>query len=763
MQILSNLLLLVVGSLLLGLQRLLYGPLRPIEVEQLYEKAWFAVTETCLAMTIFRDEVGAWFVVMFVSLLVGKVWGWIGEGRVEVLEQQPPENPRLFHARLTASLAASLLFDAYLLKYSVSTVQQQARPNMMVMFAFEFAVLTVSSASTCLRYAISLREAAIIKEQTTARLEERRREIVRHREAAARSAAEAGEDPPEEVPIDEVLDEADIDAPGWEEKSRWVFYLDLATGSYRVAPVYGKYANQIADFVKLFLYLTFFCVLCMFYGMPIHIIRDVALTIRSFYKRITDFLKYRHATRDMNDRYLDATEEDIRSQDVCIICREGMRAWQQPGAEEEHAEGPLSPADGRLRPKKLPCGHILHFACLRSWLERQQNCPTCRQPVLTSSPQSPAVPRAPEQWRAGQGQGAAPERPGMNDNQHHADQNRVRFFNLGPIRLGFGAGHDLRGLEQQFNNQQVQQGNAGNNGNVHQFGFSLGMGRPQRHTGAPGQSTSPNLQSQLQTIEQQLMRDIQNLRLQNEQLHVVRALQGELARLRIAYANNTGPHIEIQGGAGQLQSQQQQQHILSTFAQQPHAAMSALGANASSQAMSAGNPNMPPGITIPEGWTLLPLQPLSDLQGSPAPLQNNNSGDNRSSVSTAPTAGVPRAVAPQPDAMATSSVSSETAPATNTTTNSDAHVRDLTSHHPRPTENPHPPGDEGSAENAPQWSFHSEPQPSSLVNTGSSQTRRSDTNTGGTKDDFLKRRNSEGKDKGKATTVEDAEESDENS
>ena len=90
LQILTNVCLLAVGFLLFWLQRLLYGPLRPIETEQLYEKAWFAVTETCLAMTIFRGELGAWFLVMFVSLLVGKVWGWIGEGRVEFLEQQPP-------------------------------------------------------------------------------------------------------------------------------------------------------------------------------------------------------------------------------------------------------------------------------------------------------------------------------------------------------------------------------------------------------------------------------------------------------------------------------------------------------------------------------------------------------------------------------------------------------------------------------------------------------------------------------------------------
>ena len=219
---------------MLGLQRVLYGPLRPIEVEQLYEKAWFAVTETCLAMTIFREEIGAWFMVMFVSLLIGKVWAWIGEGRVEVLQQQPPTEPRLFHARLSTSLILSFLLDFLLLKYTVATVRRQARPNMMVMFAFEFAVLAVTSLSTCARYGISLREAGIIQQQTNAQLRERREQIQRDRDAARREALESNQDPLEEPTLDELLDESDIDVPGWEEKGRYIFYLDIVTGKARL-------------------------------------------------------------------------------------------------------------------------------------------------------------------------------------------------------------------------------------------------------------------------------------------------------------------------------------------------------------------------------------------------------------------------------------------------------------------------------------------------------------------------------------------------
>lgn len=216
---------------MLGLQRLFYGPLRPIEIEQLYEKAWFAITETCLAMTIFREEVGGWFLVMFVCLLIGKVWGWIGEGRVEILEQQPPLNPRLFHARLSVSLIVSTLFDTFMLRYSINTVLLHARPNMMVMFAFEFAVLTVTSLSTAARYTICLREAAVIKNQ----IKDRRAQIRRDRVSAqsreqtaddsAASEAQVGDNA-----IEDEIDSLDIDVPGWEEKGRWIFYLDLATG-----------------------------------------------------------------------------------------------------------------------------------------------------------------------------------------------------------------------------------------------------------------------------------------------------------------------------------------------------------------------------------------------------------------------------------------------------------------------------------------------------------------------------------------------------
>ncbi|KAJ3309858.1 E3 ubiquitin-protein ligase hrd1 [Boothiomyces sp. JEL0838] len=146
----------------------------------------------------------------------------------------------------------------------------------------------------------------------------------------------------------------------WEEKSIYFFYIDL-----------------LLDFFKLAAYIVFFAVVVSHYGIPLHIVRDVYITLRSFLQRVRDLIRYKQATRNMNERYPTATAEELGQTDgVCIVCREEMRL---------PVEG-LNPTPLQETPKKLPCGHLFHFRCLRSWLERQQSCPTCRQSVLDNTP-----------------------------------------------------------------------------------------------------------------------------------------------------------------------------------------------------------------------------------------------------------------------------------------------------------------------------------------------------------------------------------------
>lgn len=232
------------------------------------------------------------------------------------------------------------------------------------MFGFEYVLLAIASISTLMRYGLSLVELAVTQRQENARDEARR---VAREQARQQATAEGAE-----APLQVEEEDDDTDVPGWEEKGRWVFYLDLAT-----------------DLVKALVYMGFFTVLMTFYGIPIHIMRDLFMSVRSLIKRINDFIQYRNATRDMNTRYPDATGDDLSRENICIVCREEMRPWTPPGAEGAPSGRRV---DERQRPKKLPCGHILHFSCLRSWLERQQVCPTCRRPVLGESTPPPTQP-----------------------------------------------------------------------------------------------------------------------------------------------------------------------------------------------------------------------------------------------------------------------------------------------------------------------------------------------------------------------------------
>ncbi|KAI1405650.1 hypothetical protein F4819DRAFT_443218, partial [Hypoxylon fuscum] len=606
LMILINLVLLFYGSFVWGLQRLCYGPLRPVEIEQLYEKAWFAVTETCLAMTIFREEVGAWFLVMFTALVTGKVWEWIGEGRVEVLEQQPPVNPRLFHTRLSISLLLSVVYDTWLFTYAVNAVIQQARPNMMVMFLFEFAILTACSFRTGFRYVLSLVEADIVRKQTKQRLEERRRqvreqraEIMRRRESGETAEAEAAEQ--EELPDEDDIDETDIDVPGWESKGQWVLSLDLFT-----------------DFVKLGIYSAFFAILMMFYGLPIHIMRDLFMTARSFVKRLGALLRYRKALQDMS-KYPDATQEELSREDTCIICREEMRPW------DPSASGAIE----RIRPKKLPCGHILHFGCLKSWLERQQVCPTCRRPVTIdgAAPNGAAAPGA----NFG-GQPNAPGQPAGGNRAANAGQpaqargGNMRVFQLGPIRLGFAQGNAQNIHEMAQRLRLPLDG-----GNI-----PIAPAAPAQVPPAPasrannGIGSIMEMQAQLLDISQRIQQEIQTLQTSQAELQTLFALTAELNRLRQMHQE---PQAMPMGARyGQLGVDVHTNPYLPSLLPQalPPFPMTQMpprtstptinryGGASYSAALPAGSPDLPEGVVIPPGWSLLPLQRLDGQQPQPS-------------------------------------------------------------------------------------------------------------------------------------------------
>ncbi|KAL2518474.1 ERAD-associated E3 ubiquitin-protein ligase HRD1A [Abeliophyllum distichum] len=143
---------------------------------------------------------------------------------------------------------------------------------------------------------------------------------------------------------------------------KYVFYVSdmLMDGQWEKKAVYTFYLELIRDLLHLTMYMCFFLVIFMNYGVPLHLIRELYETFRNFKIRVADYIRYRKITSNMNDRFPDATPEELNTSDAtCIICREEMTTA-----------------------KKLICGHLFHVHCLRSWLERQNTCPTCRALVV---------------------------------------------------------------------------------------------------------------------------------------------------------------------------------------------------------------------------------------------------------------------------------------------------------------------------------------------------------------------------------------------
>lgn len=54
-----------------------------IYLQHLLERVWYAVTETCLAFTVFRDDFSPKFIALFTLLLFLKSFHWLAEDRVD--------------------------------------------------------------------------------------------------------------------------------------------------------------------------------------------------------------------------------------------------------------------------------------------------------------------------------------------------------------------------------------------------------------------------------------------------------------------------------------------------------------------------------------------------------------------------------------------------------------------------------------------------------------------------------------------------------
>uniref|UniRef100_A0A131XEV5 RING-type E3 ubiquitin transferase n=1 Tax=Hyalomma excavatum TaxID=257692 RepID=A0A131XEV5_9ACAR len=343
------------------MRKVFFGQLRAAEMEHLIERSWYAVTETCLAFTVFRDDFSPKFVALFTLLLFLKCFHWLAEDRVDYMERSPVIS-YLFHVRVIALLLLLGFLDYAFVAHAYHTTLTKGA-SVQVVFGFEYAILLSIVANIYVKYFLHTMDLH-------------------------------SENP-------------------WENKAVYLLYTEL-----------------IISFVKVVLYLAFMAIMIKIHTFPLFAIRPMYLSMRAFKKAFNDVIMSRRAIRNMNTLYPDATPEELASADnVCIICREEMVGGGN---------------------KRLPCSHIFHTACLRSWFQRQQTCPTCRMDVLRQ-------PAAAAAAAAANNVAAPPPAAGQAAPQVPPNVPGQAFPQWPPGMAGFPLFPPFQQLQQHFIQQQQQQ------------------------------------------------------------------------------------------------------------------------------------------------------------------------------------------------------------------------------------------------------------------------------------------------------------------
>ncbi|OAY75088.1 ERAD-associated E3 ubiquitin-protein ligase HRD1 [Ananas comosus] len=128
---------------------------------------------------------------------------------------------------------------------------------------------------------------------------------------------------------------------------KYVFYVSdmLMEGQWERKAVYTFYLELVRDLLHLSLYIFFFLVIFVNYGIPLHLIRELYETFRNFRIRIADYIRYRKITSNMNERFPDATPEELNAALVVPPENRASASRRQHGGPAATGFSP-QPSDG---------------------------------------------------------------------------------------------------------------------------------------------------------------------------------------------------------------------------------------------------------------------------------------------------------------------------------------------------------------------------------------------------------------------------------
>ncbi|XP_056134456.1 E3 ubiquitin-protein ligase AMFR-like [Lampris incognitus] len=188
----------------------------------------------------------------------------------------------------------------------------------------------------------------------------------------------------------------DLNHPGtWESKGTYVYYTDF-----------------IMELAMLFLDLMHHIHMLLFGNIwlsmaSLVIFMQLRYLFHEVQRRVRRHKNYLRVIDNMEARFAVATAEELAANnDDCAIC------W-----------------DTMITARKLPCGHLFHNSCLRSWLEQDTSCPTCRMSLNINGDagQAGGQQQGASENNIGPGGPAADTRPHINQHNHffHFDGSRI--------------------------------------------------------------------------------------------------------------------------------------------------------------------------------------------------------------------------------------------------------------------------------------------------------------------------------------------------
>lgn len=131
----------------------------------------------------------------------------------------------------------------------------------------------------------------------------------------------------------------------WENRGTYVYYTELV---FELTALIVDFCHHIHMLLwgNIFLSMASL-VICM----------QIRYMFYEIQRQIKKHKNYRRVIRHMEHNYPMGTADELTANsDDCAICWDKMESA-----------------------RKLPCGHLFHNSCLRSWLEQDTSCPTCRK------------------------------------------------------------------------------------------------------------------------------------------------------------------------------------------------------------------------------------------------------------------------------------------------------------------------------------------------------------------------------------------------